>query len=69
MPIDRKKNEDHRKIQKLGEDRTPGTCVRVPINIGIGLIFFSLILKNLSPFLTTFTKGLGQVLMKLISVM
>jgi len=43
--------------------------VGFPINIGIGLIFFSLILKNLSPFLTTFTKGLGQVLMKLISAM
>jgi flagellar biosynthetic protein FliR len=43
--------------------------VGFPINIGIGLIFFSLILANLSPFLTAFTKGIGQVLMKLISVM
>ncbi len=43
--------------------------VGFPINIGIGMIFFSLIMMNLSPFLTTFTKGVGQVLMKLLSVM
>jgi flagellar biosynthetic protein FliR len=40
-----------------------------PINIGLGLILFGLILGMLAPFLTTMTRGMGEVMMSMFRLM
>ncbi len=40
-----------------------------PINIGIGLVLFGLLLRNLSPFLTDLTRDTAEVMMRLIRLM
>jgi len=43
--------------------------VGFPINIGLGLIIYGLILRNLSPFLFDLTKRIGEVLSDVIHLM
>jgi len=40
-----------------------------PLNIGIGLVFLGMTLSELSPFLSDVTKGMGQLLFRLIQLM
>jgi flagellar biosynthetic protein FliR len=40
-----------------------------PINITIGLIFFSLVIVNLLPFLKTFMERIGTLLMGMLRLM
>jgi flagellar biosynthetic protein FliR len=40
-----------------------------PVNIGIGLILFGLLLRNLAPFLTDLTRETGESMMQLIRLM
>jgi flagellar biosynthetic protein FliR len=43
--------------------------VGFPINLCIGLILFSLVLRNVLPLLTDLTRGMGEVLIRLIHLM
>ena len=43
--------------------------VGFPINICLGLIFFGMVLRNLSPFLIDLTKMIGEALMRMIHLM
>ena len=40
-----------------------------PINIGIGLVLFGILLRNLSPFITDMTREAGETMMQLIRLM
>ncbi len=40
-----------------------------PINIGIGLVLFGLLLRNLSPFLTDMTREAAEIMLRLIRLM
>jgi flagellar biosynthesis protein FliR len=43
--------------------------VGFPLNIGLGLILFGLVLSNLSPFMTDMMRKIGQTLMGMIRTM
>jgi flagellar biosynthetic protein FliR len=43
--------------------------VGFPLNIGLGLILFGLVLSNLLPFLTNIMRNIGRVLMGMIGQM
>jgi flagellar biosynthetic protein FliR len=40
-----------------------------PLNIGLGLVIFGLVLRNLSPFLLDMTQDMGEILMRLLRLM
>jgi flagellar biosynthesis protein FliR len=40
-----------------------------PVNIGLGLILFGVLLSNLSPFLVELTRKIGEALMRMIQLM
>lgn len=40
-----------------------------PVNIGIGLIFFGLTLQNLTPYLSQLTRGIGEIMVRMLRMM